>query len=286
MSSSSLTGKDIARKRETNTYLRLLTGYGASDVRSRIPMAVALLSVAFQEYPNWMKSELKAATYGEPVLHAFGLMLLVAAVLAIPAATAWFAILLFWLVAAAAILPDWSLIANHTYLALWTIGAAIIFKDWWRSDLYSNYLRVTLGIVMLAAFAQKLLAGTYLDGSFLTFLSISGSPTERSFSVLCDLSTGEPCAAIRYISIFILLWQLAVGILLLAGVTSIVFLIVEIGFLLGAGLYADEMNFQILNIALLCIVFRFGMPPWLLAICIGFLLVDAVTLSKILAMVT
>lgn len=285
----SLTGpasKDIAKAFEGNSYLRLLSRYEASELRFRMPMAVALLSVVFQEYPIWLRSAVKGTIYGEPTIHAFALMLLLAAALALPAATASFAIVLFWIVAATAILPDWTIMANHTYLAVWAIGAAIVFKDWWRSDIYSDYLRMTFGIVMIASFAQKILAGTYMDGSFLTYMAMAGSSTERSFSVICDLTSGTPCAALRYASIFILLWQLAVGILLLAGVTSTVFLIVEIGFLLAAGVYADEMNFQILNIALLCIVFRYGMPAWLLAICIGLLLVDVVTLSKIFEMVT
>ena len=108
------------------------------------------------------------------------------------------------------------------------------------------------------------------------------SLTERMFSFACDNTSGVPCVYYQIISIFILVWQLAVGILLLWGVRSIVFLAIEIGFLLGAGLFADEMNFQVLNIALLCLVFRVGMPMWLLATCIALLFIDLYKISYLL----
>ena len=98
-----------------------------------------------------------------PVL--FGLAVL-SAFLSVFASTSRFAILLFIAVAAIDLIPRWTYLANHTFLALWTIPFAVLFKEWWKSDLYSLYLRVTLGIVMFAAFAQKLLAGTYIDGSY------------------------------------------------------------------------------------------------------------------------
>jgi len=142
------------------------------------------------------------------------------------------------------------------------------------SYLFSFYLRLTLAIAMLAAFLQKVLAGTYVDGTYIYWLSMQGSPTERLFSFACDLSAGVPCLAHKLISQFILLWQLSVGVLLLLGIRSLIFLTIEIGFLLGAGLFADEMNFQVLIIALLCVVFRVGMPAWLLLICLLLLVID------------
>jgi hypothetical protein len=134
---------------------------------------------------------------------------------------------------------------------------------------------------MIAAFAQKILAGTYLDGSYIALLSATGSTTERMFSFLCSGDSTSPCVFYRLVGIFILAWQLVVGVLLLLGLSSLVFLAIEIGFLLGAGIFADEMNFQILNIALLCIVFRFGMPIWLAALSIALLVLDLFTVSKL-----
>jgi hypothetical protein len=264
-----------------NLCFQILARYRGSDVRYRMPMAVAILSVAFQEVPNWLSFPAERMFFGQTGTIALALGLIISAMLSLPLATSWFAILLFWVIAIVAILPDWTLIANHTYLAVWCIGAAILFRDWWRSDLYNTYLRLTFGLVMIAAFAQKILAGSYVDGSYLTYLSTHGTMTERMFSIMCDPGSEDPCAFIRYVSVFILLWQLAVGLLLIAGVRSLMFLMVEIGFLLGAGFYADEMNFQILNIALLCVVFRYGMPAWLLTISVGFLVIDRFTLSGI-----
>ena len=55
---------------------------------------------------------------------------------------------------------------------------------------------------------------------------------------------------------------------------------------LGAGLFADEMNFQVLNIALLCIVFRVGMPIWLLGTCLALLVIDVFTISYLIEQLT
>jgi hypothetical protein len=259
--------------------------YEESGLRSRLPLAIAILTVAFQLYPQWIGSDVKVYLYSRPGLHLLCAGVVAAAALTAFARTSRLGIWVFIAIAAIAILPDWTVIANHTYLALWSIPVAILFRRWWTSDLYAFYLRMTLGIVMLAAFSQKILAGTYLDGSYITYLSAYGTPTERMFSWLCDGTSPEPCIYYRAISIFILAWQFAVGVLLLLGLNSLVFLAIEIGFLLGAGLYADEMNFQILNIALLCIVFRFGMPLWLLAMSVAMLSLDICGIGNLVKMV-
>lgn len=136
---------------------------------------------------------------------------------------------------------------------------------------------------MIAAFAQKILAGTYLDGSFITYLSANGTLTEQMFGFLCGPGPyTTPCVAHKALGTFIAFWQLCVGILLIVGVRSLIFLFIEIAFLLGAGLYADEMNFQVLNIALLSIAFNYGMRPWLCIICVGLLLIDAYSIEALL----
>lgn len=255
--------------------------YEESGVRYRAPLGVAVLSVAFEEYPLWIKSSVKIFLYDRSVLDLIGAGLVLCSLLTVPALTSRLAIALFILLAVTTILPDWTGIANHTYLALWSIPVAVLFREWWKSDLYALYLRITLGVVMLAAFAQKVLAGTYVDGSFIAFLGQYGTLTERMFAFLCSSDWTVPCAYHQMISIFILGWQLVVGILLLLGLNSLVFLAVEIGFLVGAGVYADEMNFQVLNIALLCIIFRFGMPLWLLAVSVALLIVDFYGISSL-----
>lgn len=281
MEPSSSADVELPLKPQNSAIWRFHEDFLHGDLKDRAPLFVAILSVAFQHYPYWTDpGDL------ESFLHEYSLVILglvvFSAFLSLFASTSRFAIILFTACAVIDTIPRWTYLANHTYLALWTIPFAVLFKEWWKSDLYSLYLRVTLGIVMFAAFAQKLLAGTYIDGSYIYFLSSNGSLTERMFSFACDGTSGVPCIYIRLISIFILLWQLTVGILLLWGIRSIVFLAIEIGFLLGAGVFADEMNFQVLNIALLCLVFRVGMPIWLLTTCITLLVLDVYTISYLL----
>jgi len=264
---------------EANYFSKLSRAYEESGLRDRVPLAIAILSVAFQAYPQWIESPVRLYFHSRTVLDLFCAALVISAALAVFARTSRLGVGLFIVVAAIAIVPDWTIIANHTYLALWSIPVAVLFREWWKSDSYSFYLRMTIGIVMLAAFAQKVIAGTYLDGSYIAYLNAHGTPTERMFSFLCDSSA--PCVYYQAISIFIVVWQFAVGILLLLGLNSLLFLAIEIGFLLGAGVYADEMNFQILNIALLCIIFRFGMPLWLLALSLGLLVLDIFRLEAI-----
>jgi hypothetical protein len=275
---------DVATPAASN-FSKLSKIYEASGVRDRMPLAIAILSVAFQSFPEWIKSNMTVSIYGRSGIYLISACLVISAALALSARTARLGVGLFIAIAVVAILPDWTAIANHTYLALWSIPAAILFRESWKSDLYAFYLRMTLGIVMLAAFTQKTLAGTYVDGSFIAYASAHLSPTERMFSFLCDAASSEPCLYYRAISIFILAWQLTVGILLLLGLNSLLFLAIEIGFLLGAGVYADEMNFQILNIALLCIIFRFGMPLWLLLISIVMLVIDLYGIGNLVKIV-
>ncbi|HUQ36135.1 MAG TPA: hypothetical protein VM144_07145 [Aestuariivirga sp.] len=279
LGSSTLVDSEPAPK---NFSLRhLYEYYLRGEIRYRAPLFVAILSVAFQHQTYWGTSENIDTLFRGYSLVLFGLVAL-SGILSLFALTSRFGIMLFIAIVAIDFIPRWTSLANHTYLALWTIPFAVFFKEWWKSELYSLYLRVTLGIVMFAAFSQKLLAGTYIDGSYLYYLSYHGALTERMFSFACDGTSGVPCVYIKIVSNFILLWQLAVGILLLWGIRSILFLAIEIGFLLGAGLYADEMNFQVLNIALLCLVFRVGMPVWLIVTCVTLLFIDTYTISYLL----
>jgi hypothetical protein len=264
---------------------RLWRAYDESGVRDRAPLAIAIASVLFQQFPQWVQSADKVALYGPLPLELFAVGILVSAVLAASARTSRVAVAIFIAPAVFVILPGWTAIANHTWLALWTIPVAVLFREWWKSDLYSFYLRATLGIVMIAAFSQKILAGTYLNGFYIGYLGAAGATTERMFSFLCSGDPTGPCVFNQMIGIFILAWQLIVGVLLLLGLNSLIFLALEIGFLLGAGVFADEMNFQVLNIALLCIVFRFGMPLWLAALSIALLVIHLFSISALVDLV-
>lgn len=254
-----------------------------SNFYVRIAMAVAIGSIVFEKLPG---IEVVYATERYHLVAATGVFA-VAAILALFKKTSWIGLLLFTVAMVVYVSSRWPAYHNHGWLTVWTIPVAVLFGlRWWESELYRWYLRATLGIVMLAAAAQKVLAGTYFDGSFISYLSIYGAPTEQMFGFLCGDNVGqEACSWHQFIGGFIVVWQAVVGVLLLAGVRHLLFLFIEIAFLLGAGLYADEMNFQVLNIALLCIAFGYGMRPWLIVICGVLLLVDMYSLAEIARLV-
>ena len=178
---------------------------------------------------------------------------------------------------------NWHMYANHGWLAIWILLAAPLTRCWWEDEDYWAYIRLTLGIVMLAACIQKIMAGTYLDGSYITYLSYQGGTTEQLFGFLCDpkVAIESGCSWHQFIGLFLIAWQATVGLLLLFGWRSPIILFIEIAFLIGAGIYADELNFQVLNIAFLCIAFGVGMPRWLAIICSIMLLIDFFTLTRI-----
>jgi len=257
---------------------------GRDSISYRTPLAIAMLSVAFEgwveDLARGWKSEGANGISADLLIDGLDTgLIFCAAVLCLFPRSSRLGVAVFILGAVLVVWPEWQMMANHAWLALWTIPPAILFTQWWRSDLYSLYLRITLGLVMLAAFAQKIVAGTYVDGTYIYWLSAHGDTTKRMFSFACDVAAGAPCLAYKLIGQFIVVWQLAVGVLLLLGVRSLIFLAIEVGFLLGAGLFADEMNFQVLNIALLCIVFQVGMPAWLLLGCLLLLVVDVFQIS-------
>ncbi|PHS40247.1 MAG: hypothetical protein COA91_04530 [Robiginitomaculum sp.] len=237
----------------------------------RLALMTAMLSVCFEKAGRLSNYN---TDYGyEPIVFLIGMFLTLPFVLVEKYSRT--AILLFVLLLLPSIFKDWVTYANHSWLAVWTIPVGLLFAKFWKAPLFSDYIRITLGVVMLGAFAQKILAGTYWDGSYIAYLSHYGSTTENMFQFFCSDATLQiPCGWHRFIGIFLLAWQFAVGVLLLMGVRSLLFLFVEISFLLGAGLYADEMNFQVLNIALLCVAFRVGMSYRLFAICVALLLID------------
>lgn len=257
---------------------RIVAGFPPA-LALRLAMAVAMLSV-LAEHLMEAPSNLALERYG--LLAGTGLMG-VAAALALSERWSRVGVGLYAVAVGAYAASTWAGYHNHGWLSLWTVPVAVAFGTrWWESELYRTYLRATLGLVMLAAFAQKLIAGTWLDGSYVTFLSLHGDTTERMFQGLCGPEAAQgSCLAHRAIGIFIVLWQLVVGLLLIAGVRSLLFLFVEVAFLLGAGLFADEMNFQVLNVALLAIGFGYGMQPWLLAVCVALLALDVYGLSAL-----
>jgi hypothetical protein len=239
----------------------------------RAPLSLAILSISFQEVPllwpaSWSASEAAFAL-------GVGALITLSAILVLSERFQRAGLWLLVAVSVAVLIPDWVRLANHTYLALWAVPVALLFKRWWDDDLYALYLRLTLSLVMFAALAQKFLAGTYVDGSFLEWMNTqSDLYTRQMFSLFCPSTEPGSCGVYAFASWFILAWQAVVAVLLLIGVTAPAFLVIEVGFLLGAGVFADEMNFQVLNIALLFLIFRTGLPAWLYALCIPVLFLD------------
>lgn len=167
---------------------------------------------------------------------------------------------------------DWYAAANHTWLAVWTLAPVVLFAAWWHERAYTDYVRYTLGFVMLAAAIQKVVAGTYLNGHYLAWMSNYGSASEQAFGFLC--APGEVCGWYVVVSVASVAWQLLVAGFLLLGWKNLWVIGTEVAFLLAVGLFADEMNFQVLNVTLLCIAFRFAIPIWLAVACLAFLVVD------------
>ena len=244
----------------------------------RVAVSVALLSNWFEFVHGWAYTD-----FVKHNLTVFSVLMAFCVVAALFKGLTRIAVLIYSIL----ILPDlytvWPVMANHYFLFIWCIPMLAFVEQWWERPEYPAYLRLTLGFVMLAAAAQKLLAGTYLDGSYIAYLSHYGAVSEQSFHFLCSTDTlYDPCFMHRAIGSFIVAWQIFVGVVLLAGFRSVIFIAVEIAFLIGAGLYADEMNFQVLNIALLCIAFRIGMSFPLAAVCVVLLFVDVYSISEII----
>lgn len=177
-------------------------------------------------------------------------------------------------------LPLWFGAANHTWLAVWTLVPLAFLGKWWEDDTYLLYLRITVGMVMIVAALQKVIAGTYLDGSYIAWMAYNGSYTEQLPAFLCGSGV---CGWFAALGIIAVVWQLLVGALILSGSKNVWFFAFEISFLVAVGLYADEMNFQVLNIALVCMMFRIGMPVWLAVVCLAFLVIDYFSVGSVLA---
>lgn len=240
----------------------------------QLALWVAMVSIVFQQFDDFMMPH-------------FTLNFLTIAGMGVAVVMYWIPTLRYLSVAAfmAALAvsfgKDWYAAANHTWLAVWTLVPVVLFARWWEEEWYLHYIRLTLGVVMIAAALQKIIAGTYFDGSYIAWMNNYGSTTETMFSFLC--APGEVCGWYALLGATSVIWQFVVGLFLLAGWKNLYILTVEVAFLLTVGLFADEMNFQVLNIALLCMAFRFGMPHWLAYICLVFLGLDLIGISDLVA---
>lgn len=173
--------------------------------------------------------------------------------------------------------------ANHVLLSLWLLVPLMFFPWAIKSEKYADYIRRSVGLVMVAAASQKLISGNFLNGHMLMYLaSHGGQPEETFFSLVCSGGAYSECDPLVFFSILSVVWQYIIGFLLLFNCRHILALIIELGFVLGVGLATDEMNFQTMNVASLLAAFRMRLYPIVFVFLAGLLLVDHVSIINIL----
>lgn len=176
----------------------------------------------------------------------------------------------------------WTVTANHIWLAIWFLLPLAFFPSKPESEDYCSYLRYSLSLVMFSAASQKLISGNYLDGSYLMYLAEHGSFTENFLMSLCGINSKNSCDLLIVASIISVVWQFFIAFFLALAWKSSIVLFLEFTFLLSVGIVADEMNFQVINIAAICIALRLNVN-WLIVPSMGLLLfIDLFTLSTIL----
>lgn len=171
----------------------------------------------------------------------------------------WF--LIFFAAIAYPILFEFRSAANHSFFALYLLAPIAFFSSQTTSETYSDYVRISLGIVMIAAATQKLISGNFLNGHFLKYIALGGAPNEMPLSMFCFGQSIIDCDALVYMSILSVVWQYAIGFLLLINCRHILAFLSELIFVLGVGFATDEMNFQAINVSALIIAFRIKAPP-------------------------
>lgn len=199
-----------------------------------------------------------------------------------------------WLLIVPAILilrmfETWPYSANHHWFYLWVAIPILLRPDLLTGVDFSRYVGLSMGIMMLVAFIQKLVGGHFLDGSFMAYFAAAGGETERMLNRLCS----EPPTQFRMTTCPSLIWlgwlslvaQLIVGILLVLDVRSRIVYIAEMAFLLAVGTIADEWVFQAINVLCLLLVMRGRIPVWVLFGIIPFTLVGIYKLDNIMRVV-
>lgn len=190
--------------------------------------------------------------------------------------------LLFLAVNLAISFVDFRSTANHVFLAQWLLVPLIIPQAVEAKD-FAKYVRRTLGLVMIGAASQKLISGNFLDGAMLQYLLGGGFAHENMImAVMCPAQAAHECGALVYASILSVVWQYAIGFLLLFNCRHIAALLAEVVFVLGVGFAADEMNFQTLNVAALLLAFRVQWPVWAYGSLAGLLVIDHYLLENLL----
>jgi hypothetical protein len=130
-------------------------------------------------------------------------------------------------------------------------------KEGINSRDYAHYVRLTMAIVMIGAGLQKFFAGTFITGALFNYFANADGLPEKLIGYACfgALDPAIPCPMLKVLGTGAIIWQFAVGLALLFNFRQKWVLWVEILFLLTVGVWADELAFQMINIALLSIAF-------------------------------
>jgi len=156
--------------------------------------------------------------------------------------------------------------ANHHWFFLWAAFPVLMRPDLLRSEEYSQYVSVSMGVMMIMAVIQKLISGNFIDGSFMSYLAVHGSSSERLVEYLCyGTVTSEnmtPCSNLVLLSRASLVWQAIIGVLLILHVRNKYVFGAEIIFLMTVGTMADEWIFQAINLCCIIFVMRYRVPVW------------------------
>lgn len=179
--------------------------------------------------------------------------------------------------------------ANHHWMFLWVVAPLVFHPKFATRDVYSRYVSLTFGIMMIAAGVQKLISGNYIDGSFLAWLAAMGSYSEQVFNLVCSNTISSrnltPCNGLVVISWAAVAWQFIVGGLLVCHVRHTLIYLLEAGFVLSVGIAADELAFQALSLCALLIASRLPMPVWFPVLIVIMKGVSFVTVSGLIYLV-
>jgi|GEM_PF-5494372 len=174
--------------------------------------------------------------------------------------------------------------ANHAFLCLWMLAPLMLFPNQVSTPKYSQYIRLTLGIVMVTAAIQKLISGNFLNGVYFKHLATVNKPGTPILDFLCFNQDISNCDALTYLSIFTVFWQFFIGVFLILNLKQKAIILMELFFVIVVGALTDEMNFQAINVAALMLAFQIRVRPVIVVGIIGLLFIDIVQIENILEM--
>ncbi len=244
------------------------------------PLAVSMLALLFG-----VKYTATSVIDGQPVWFlALSVAALIAAIRSLERGIdRW--LLLAPAVAIAEMGLTWPWSANHIFFALWILIPVLLRPTLLTGDSFSRYVAISMGIMMVAAGVQKLIAGHYLDGTMFAAFAAEGSATEQWLNWVCGGSitpdNAAPCGAMVWLGRLAVIWQFAAGICLLLCLRHPLILLTEIAFMLGVGTIADEWVFQTINMLCMVFVARRALPVGLFLALVPLVLIGWYSLDSV-----